>query len=105
MIKKDSWVRIKRVILEAGQRAARLPEETRAVPFVMWDKGFLLADAELGDTVTVRTRTGRLETGLLLEADPQYQLGYGSFVPELLRVSEDARRLLWEPTTRKGESE
>jgi hypothetical protein len=94
-IKKGTFVRVKRVILEAGQRADNIPDETRGVPFLMWDKGFLQHDADFGEDVTVLTRTGRLETGVLEEASPQYELGYGKFVPELLRVGDDARRMLY----------
>jgi hypothetical protein len=93
-IKKGTFVRVKRVILEAGQRADRIPDETRIVPFVMWSKGFLQQDANLGEEVTVTTRTGRFESGILEEANPQYELDYGKFVPELLRVGGDARRML-----------
>ena len=95
-IKKGAFVRVKRVILEAGQRADRIPDETRIVPFVMWSKGFLQRDANLGEEVTVVTRTGRFESGTLEEANPQYELDYGEFVPELLRVGDDARRMLRE---------
>jgi hypothetical protein len=94
-IKKGAFVRVKRVILEAGQRTGRLPDETKSVPFVMWGKGFLQRDANLGEEVTVITRTGRLETGTLEESNPQYELGYGKFVPELLRVGSDAREMLF----------
>lgn len=93
-VQKGSWVRIKKTILEKGKRTGRLPEETRAVPFEMWDKGRLLQDAAIGGEVTIQTRTGRFETGELVEVDPQYELNYGDFVPELLRIGDDARALL-----------
>ncbi|MDR3355382.1 MAG: 2-amino-4-ketopentanoate thiolase [Synergistaceae bacterium] len=93
-IKKGTFVRVRRVILEAGQRDGRIPDETRIVPFVMWGKGFLQRDADLGEEVTVLTRTGRFESGVLEEACPQYELDYGKFVPELLRVGDDARAML-----------
>ena len=94
MINKGTWVRIKRVILQDGERTGRLPDETKKVPFIMWDKGWLEQDASLGDTVTVKTRIGRTETGELVEAEPQYVLDYGHFVPELMDVSETARKVL-----------
>jgi hypothetical protein len=93
-IKKDTYVRIKSVVLEAGRRAGNIPEETGSVPFLMWNKGFLQHAAELGEEVTIITRTGRYETGVLEEADPQYELGYGKFVPEVLRIGSDARKML-----------
>ena len=94
-VRKDTWVRIKRVVLESGERTGRIPDETKRVPFVMWAKGWLLDDADLGEEVTVRTRAGRLETGLLEEACPQYELNYGKFVPELMYIGDDARKMLF----------
>jgi len=95
MIKKGAWVSLKRVLLTSEERTGRLPEETRKVPFIMWDKGYLTADAEIGETVTVITRTGREETGVLEEAEPAWNLGYGDFVPELPRIGETARSFLF----------
>ena len=94
-VQKGAWVRIKRVVLEAEQRTGRIPDETKSVPFVMWSKGFLQQDADFGEEVTVRTRTGRLETGLLEEVNHQYELSYGKFVPELMYVGDDARKMLF----------
>lgn len=96
MIKQGSWVSIQKVLLEPQQRTASLPADTASTPFVMWVKGWLAADAELGDTVTVTTRTGRTEQGVLESENPNYALGYGDFVPELLTIGDRARALLKE---------
>jgi hypothetical protein len=93
-IAKDSWVRIEKVILEPGARAPQIPEDTKRTPLKMWVKGHLQADAKIGDTVSVKTRVDRLETGVLLCADQGYELNYGRFVPELLSISEQVRDLL-----------
>jgi hypothetical protein len=95
MVKKGTWVSIKKTLLEADQRTGRLPDETRKVPFVMWSKGTLTADAELGAKVTVTTRTGRTEEGILEACEPHWELGYGNFIPELLRIGDDARAMLF----------
>ena len=94
-VQKGTWVRVRRVVLEAEQRTGRIPDETRNVPFVMWAKGFLRRDADWGEEVTVLTRAGRLETGLLEAANHQYELSYGNFVPELMYVGDDARKTLF----------
>ena len=94
-VRKDTWVRVRRVVLEVGQRTGRIPDETKNVPFVMWGKGYLMQDANLGEEVTVLTRTGRLETGVLEEVFPQYELNYGKFVPELMYVGDNARKMLF----------
>ncbi|MDL2327060.1 2-amino-4-ketopentanoate thiolase [Ruminococcaceae bacterium OttesenSCG-928-A11] len=95
MVKKGTWVSIRKTLLEAAERTGRLPEETKKVPLVMWNKGYLAADAEIGDKVTVTTRTGRTQEGILEEAEPHWELGYGNFVPELLRIGDDARKMLF----------
>lgn len=95
MIKKGQWVQIERTILEPNERAPQVPDDTKKVPLIMWVKGFLEADAELGDNVTVKTRTGRIETGKLLAVDPVYELNYGNFVPELLKINVQVREELF----------
>jgi len=95
MIEKGSWVRIKRTVLESSLRAERLPEETRKVPFVMWVKGSLLNEGRVGETVTVRTKSGRIEEGELLEVNPAYDLNYGKYVEQLRHIGEEAREILF----------
>lgn len=95
MIDKGTWVLIERTILEPAERAPQVPEDTKAVPLKMWVKGALAADAAIGDTVTVRTRTGRIETGVLRETGPSYRHDFGDFVPELLAINEQVRTILF----------
>ena len=95
MVKQGSWVSITRTILTAQKRTASLPEDTSAVPFVMWVKGYLVEDAEIGQPAKVRTKTGRIEEGILEEVNPQYELNYGNLVPELLSIGDDARAILF----------
>lgn len=94
MIKKGSWVSIQKTLLEPQQRTASIPDDTAATPFVLWVKGRLQNDAGIGDEVSVTTRTGRTESGILESVNPNYELNYGSFVPELLDIGEQARTLL-----------
>jgi hypothetical protein len=96
MIKKDTWVRIHRNILEPGERAPGVPEDTAKVPLELWVKGYLQKDAEIGDEVEVVTLTGRRETGKLLEANHAWPHNFGSFVPEFLAIDAQARRMVWE---------
>ena len=96
MIKKDSWVRIHSIALQPEERAANIPDDSKKVPLEFWTKGYLQADAEMGAEVEVLTKAGRLVKGTLVEVNPQYQLDYGKLVPELLRIGEDARRILRE---------
>ncbi|MEL7646916.1 MAG: 2-amino-4-oxopentanoate thiolase subunit OrtA [Sedimentibacter sp.] len=95
MIKKGEWVLIHRNVLEPTQRAPQVPDDTKQVPLELWVKGYLQEDANIGDEVTVLTRTKREERGTLLEANPYYKHDFGKFVPELLRVSEQVRDILF----------
>ncbi len=95
MAKKNDWVRIHRVVLPAEGRNPNLPEDTAKVPLEMWTKGFLKADAEIGDEVEVITATGRTEHGTLVEENPHYTHSYGEFVPELVQIDKQLREILF----------
>ena len=95
MIKKGEWVLIHRNVLEPSQRAPQVPDDTKNVPLELWVKGYLQEDANVGDEVTVLTRTKRVERGTLLEANPYYKHDFGKFVPELLVISEQVRDILF----------
>ncbi len=95
MVKKGEWVIIHRNILEPEQRAPQVPDDTKKVPLEMWVKGYLNSDAKIGDQVEITTRTKRTETGTLQEVNPYYKHDFGKFVPELLRISEQVRDILF----------
>lgn len=95
MVKKGEWVRIHKVILEPSERAPQVPDDTKACPLEMWTKGFLTADAEMGDEVEVETVSGRRETGRLIEVEPYYTHDFGKCVPELLKIDEQVREILF----------
>jgi hypothetical protein len=86
MIKKNSWVQIKKVILKPEERASNLPEPTKLVPLVMWVKGFLQENSELNSEVLIKTLTGRNESGILICENPSYMHTYGEFLPEILEI-------------------
>lgn len=95
MIKKGEWVRIHKIILEPSERAPQVPDDTKASPLEMWDKGFLQADAEIGDEVEIETVTGRKETGKLIEVNSYYTHDFGKFIPELLTIDKQVRGILF----------
>lgn len=88
MIKKNSYVRIRKTILTKEERALNLPIDTKSVPLNMWVKGYLLNDAELDESVYIKTKTGRIESGILMESNPSYKHNYGDFLPEILKIEE-----------------
>lgn len=95
IIQKGEWVRIHRVILNPEQRAPQVPDDTKNVPLEMWVKGFLQEEASIGDVVTIKTITGRLEKGTLLEVNPTYTHSFGKYVPELLQIGLDLKEILF----------
>ncbi len=42
------------VVLEPGERAPQVPEDTARMPLEMWVKGWLLADADLGQAAQAK---------------------------------------------------
>lgn len=95
--RRGDWVRIHNIVLEVGERATNIPEDTQNVPLEMWDKGFLLDDsAKIGDVVKIETYIGRTIEGKLLEVNPYYKHDFGKSVPELLYIGRQARRILEE---------
>ena len=93
--KRGDWVRIHKIILEVGQRASNIPEDTQKVPLEMWDKGFLLEEeANIGEEVEVETYIGRFVKGRLIEVNPYYKHDFGKSVPELLYIGRQARNIL-----------
>lgn len=96
MIPKGTWVQIHDILLQPGERAQNLPEDTRKTPLQMWDKGYLLRDAEMGERVEVRTAVGRTVSGTLVAVNPAFHHDFGDFVPEILSIGDILRSTLGE---------
>ncbi|WP_027869700.1 2-amino-4-oxopentanoate thiolase subunit OrtA [Eubacterium sp. AB3007] len=94
MAKKGDWVRIHSVVLKAEERTAKIPEDTQKCDLEMWTKGELQADAEIGDVVEVKTAVGRIEKGTLIEVGPYYTHSYGKFVPEIIEIDKQLRKIM-----------
>lgn len=94
---RGDWVQIHRIVLEAGQRAAGVPEDTARVPLELRAKGFLLDEEGVpGQEVRVRTVIGREVRGTLISINPSYPHDFGRPVPELLAVGPQLRKMLRE---------
>lgn len=94
-VPKGTWVRIHDIVLQPSERAPHLPDDTKKVPLEMWIKGFLQEDANIGDVVVIKTITGRIEKGRLIEVNPHYDHDFGLFVPELLQIGIQLKEILW----------
>lgn len=98
IVAAGTWVEIYSVVLEPGQRAPRIPDDTRQVPLEMRVKGFLAAPGKQGESVEIITPSGRRLRGTLVSVNPAYAHGFGAPIPELAHISGEVRALL-----RKGE--
>jgi hypothetical protein len=92
------WVRIHRLELAPSERAARIPADTASVPFETWINGWLVEAAAPGERARVRTVTGRLVEGELVEPDPGYRHSFGSPPAALQHAGARARERLRKAT-------
>lgn len=101
--KKGDWVRVHGIVLTSEERAPQIPDDTKSVPLEIWTKGFLQSDeAEIGDIVQVKTLTGRMAEGELVETMPTYSHSFGNCVPELLHIGLQLREILFGGETNEG---
>ncbi len=96
LVAHGSWVEIHKIALDAGERTAQVPEDTRRVPLEMRVKGFLVAAAALGDEAEIETLTGRRLRGSLTATNPAYSHGFGPPIPELSTIGGEVRAILRE---------
>ena len=81
---QGAWVEIHRCVLQTGERAPQVPEDTRGVPLEMRVKGFLVAPV------------GRRLQGTLTAVNPAYTHGFGAPLPELSTIGGEVRAMLRE---------
>ena len=93
---QGAWVEIHRCVLQTGERAPQVPEDTRGVPLEMRVKGFLVAPAAPGETAEIVTTVGRRLQGTLTEVNPAYTHGFGAPLPELSTIGGEVRDMLRE---------
>lgn len=93
-VSKGEWVLIHNIVLKPEERAPQVPEDTKKVPLESWVKGFLQQDAQIGEEVEVKTITGRMVKGKLVEVHPTYTHNFGKFVPELLQIGIQLKEML-----------
>lgn len=91
---KGAWVQIQYSVLEPEQRSPFLPQETKMCPLLVWQKGFLTQEANVGDKVEIFTITGRKVSGRLVKINPVYEHNFGKPVLELLSTGIELRKYL-----------
>jgi len=87
-------VEIRDVVLEAGQRAPQVPEDTQRVPLERSVVGFALEAGRIGEQICIRTAAGRELSGTLVAVNPGYTHGFGVPAPELTTIAAELRALL-----------
>lgn len=93
-VAEGTWVEIHRIVLAAGERALRVPEDTQCVPLEMRVKGFLVTPASVGEEAEIITQAGRRLRGTLSEVNPAYRHSFGAPVPELSAIGGEVRAIL-----------
>jgi 2-amino-4-ketopentanoate thiolase alpha subunit len=82
------------VLLEPGERAASLPDDTARTPLEARVHGFLERDANVGEAAAVTTVLGRRVEGTLVRVQPAPGHSFGRPVPELLAIGSELRARL-----------
>ncbi len=93
-VAEGTWVEIHDIVLAAGERAPRIPEDTKRVPLEMRVKGFLVGSAFVGEEAEIITQAGRRLRGTLTEVNPAYGHSFGEPVPELSTIGAEVRAIL-----------
>lgn len=99
----DEWVEVESILLTPEERSKALPPETADKPLLVWVKGFALAEATMGDELSVTTMTGRTVSGRLSAINPGYTHTFGDPIPELTHVGRDLRARLADYRAKAGE--
>jgi len=102
MARKGEYVEIKLVLLKPEERAEHLPEDTKNLPFEAKVRGYLLHDANIGDSVEIETPIGRKVKGILISVSPPYRHNFGKPIRELIDIGKKIRERYLEE--RNGES-
>lgn len=85
-IPAGTWVEVERILLNPGERAPAVPEDTQRTPYTLRISGFLMEEGEIGKEVVIRTMIGREVSGTLRLDNPSYHHDFGDTVPELLEI-------------------
>ena len=86
IVPRGRWGRIHRIELASSERAPGIPADTAGVPFETWINGWLVDDATIGERCRLKTPTGRIVEGVLVEVDPGYHHSFGSPPPALIHA-------------------
>jgi len=95
ILNEGTFVRVRKHLLKQGERSEAVPEDTAQVPFKSWIKGRLLEEAELYESASIVTATGRVVKGTVKEVHPKYRHDYGNYVEEIQKMRETILSEVW----------
>lgn len=89
------WVLIEQIFLTSDQRQSNIPSDTKQTDFRLRIKGFLVDEkCIVGDDCTIRTKTGRVIFGKLIDIMPNYEHSFGDYVVETVYIENQLREML-----------
>ena len=88
MVKKGTYVSIKKIVLTSSARSTHIPIDTQSKDFLMKVKGYLVFDANLNALVEIVTVTKRSVKGVLIEVDPTYTHSFGKHLDEVKKMKD-----------------
>ena len=92
---KGQWVQIHRILLDPGERAPSVPEDTGNLPLELRIRGYLLEEkAEVGELVTIETAAGRKVHGKIESVEPSHEHNFGDYIPELAEAGMELTKWL-----------
>jgi hypothetical protein len=93
--KRNDYIQIRIVLLEPKDRKSGLPTDTAKQPLIAMVKGYLDQDqAEIGQTVMIKTPIGRELEGEFVALNPPFGHDYGAPIPELLHIGAELHAIL-----------
>ena len=96
MARAGQWAEVRLVLLEPGERAPTVSDDTARLPLVARVRGFLEHDADVGASASVTTVLGRRVEGSLVDVSPPARHSFGRPQAELLAIGGELRALLEE---------
>ena len=87
------WVEITQTLLKPGERSQSIPPDTAAVPLIMRIRGFAQHEAEVHEQIAIKTLSGRIVAGSLLQINPHYTHSFGQTVPILMAIKKQLKNI------------
>ncbi len=88
---ETEWVEIEWTVLSVGERAASIPDDTSATPYLARVRGFAETPVRIGDLTEVVTASGRRLRGQVVRLRPGHDHSFGRPLPAWLEMQRSIR--------------